>query len=133
MSARRVPVPDGAEPNLVGQAVNAIRAGRLIVLPTETVYGLVADPRSPESVERVRDVKRRPEGLVFTHHVADREALAALVPPPPARVVRLLDRYWPGPLTVVLPDGHHGSLGLRLPAHEFTLQILGQAGGEEFG
>jgi tRNA threonylcarbamoyl adenosine modification protein (Sua5/YciO/YrdC/YwlC family) len=124
MTAHRVPVPDGVDRGLVRKAVEAIRAGQVVVLPTETVYGLVADPRSPASVDRIREVKQRPEGLVFTHHVADRDAIDTLVPPPPARVVRLLDRYWPGPLTIVLPDGRHGTLGFRLPAHEFTRAVI---------
>ena len=123
---RRIPLPaDAARSDaLVAEAVAAIRDGKIVVLPTETVYGLVADPRDPAAVARITEWKGRPHDLVFTHHIADRDAILALVPALPARIERLVDRYWPGPLTVVLPGLQGGNVGLRLPAQDFTRAVI---------
>src|SRR5262249_9209991 len=79
---------------------------------------------NPASVARLRAVKGRGARHEFTHHVASAAALAALAPEPPPRVQRLMARYWPGPVTLVLPahDGH--TVGVRVPAHPFTAAVL---------
>jgi protein-tyrosine phosphatase len=116
----------------VAEAASAIRAGKLVVLPTETVYGIAADPRSESSIERVRDFKRRPSELVFTHHLADVEAATALVGSIPRRARKLMDRYWPGPLTLVMPTPPGGSVGLRVPGHPLGREVARALGGSVF-
>lgn len=124
MPLRRVPIPTPDDAALVARAVESIRAGRQVVLPTETVYGLVARPSDEASVERVRELKGRPRDLVFTYHVAERADVETLCGPIPERVRRLLDRYWPGPLTMVLPRADGTSVGVRLPAQDFTRAVI---------
>ncbi|MBK8976850.1 MAG: Sua5/YciO/YrdC/YwlC family protein [Planctomycetes bacterium] len=130
MTLRRVPVPPGPPAaDLAREAAAAIRAGEIVVLPTETVYGLAAAPGDERSVDRIRELKDRPAELIFTHHVADRSDLDALVDRVPPRVARLLDRYWPGPLTIVLPArGGVGTIGVRLPGHAFTRAVIRELG-----
>lgn len=128
MAVRRVPVT-GADPVKVEIAREAIEDGRSVVLPTETVYGIAAVPRNPASVERLRRLKGRPRELPLTLHVADPAELDRIAPRAPAPIRRLAGRFWPGPLTVVVPDEHGGSVGLRVPAHDFTRAVLRACGG----
>ncbi|MEO0479940.1 MAG: Sua5/YciO/YrdC/YwlC family protein [Planctomycetota bacterium] len=125
MPTTRIPLSgDQVDPADVTRVAEAIRDQRSVVLPTETVYGLVADPRSQESQDRARDLKGRTPDQLFTHHIADRAALEALVDHVPAPIERLIDRYWPGPLTVVLPGIDGANVGVRMPAHSFTQAVL---------
>jgi protein-tyrosine phosphatase len=103
---------------------DALAAGAVCALPTETVYGLAARADLPAAVEELRRLKGRPSALAFTWHVAERSAIESFAALRPlAR--RLVERYWPGPLTLVLPGipsglegiARDGWTGLRLPAH----------------
>ncbi|MCA8953587.1 MAG: Sua5/YciO/YrdC/YwlC family protein, partial [Planctomycetes bacterium] len=84
---------------------------------------------NPAAVERARELKGREASHPFTWHVADRGQLAALAAPPSARARKLIDRYWPGPLTLVLPARNgEGDVGVRQPAHEFTAAVIAALG-----
>jgi len=125
MTMRRVPIPIGKVPDdLVAEAVAEIKAGKVVALPTETIYGLAADPGDPSSSERVRALKNRPDDLVFTHHIASLADAAQFAPTMPARVRQLCERYWPGPLTVVVPTGDGQTVGLRVPSDDFTAAVI---------
>lgn len=143
MSLRRIGVTaqSGSSPSaanaasqaaLVEEAVRAIRAGQIVVLPTETVYGIAADPGCEPSIAAVRAWKGRPDEQRFTHHLGDVADVERFVPQIPARVRKLLDRYWPGPLTVVLPTHDGTSVGLRLPAHAFARAVARALGGSVY-
>jgi L-threonylcarbamoyladenylate synthase len=114
-------------------ALAVLRRGGLVAIPTETVYGLAADAANEAAVRRIFAVKGRPVDHPLIVHVADGEAMdewAADVPP----AARLLaDACWPGPLTVLVPKAAHvlsvvtggrDTVGLRVPAHPLTLQLL---------
>jgi L-threonylcarbamoyladenylate synthase len=117
----------------VAAAVGVLRAGGLVAVPTETVYGLGADAANPDAVRRVYAVKGRPADHPLIVHIASAEALprwAAVVPP---AAESLAAACWPGPLTVVLhrrPDvdatvaGGRDTIALRVPAHPLTLAVL---------
>ena len=98
-----------------------------MVFPTETVYGLGADATNPAAVERLNQVKGRPPEKPYSMHVGTRAHAEALVPSLPPLAVRLMDAFWPGPLTIVVP-GPQGSLGLRLPDHPVALAFLQACG-----
>jgi len=108
-------------------ALEVLEGGRLVVLPTETVYGVAARADDPRALERLRQAKGRPPGLAFTWHVASPAALEAY-PGTGACARRLAERYWPGPLTLVLPGvpagleevAREGWTGLRCTAGEFS-------------
>ncbi len=128
---QRVPLnPDSVDPGQVNTAVQAIAAGQMVILPTETVYGLVADPRQPAQVEALNQLKGRDKNQPFTYHLADPEDLQQYAAPLPARLQRLLTRFWPGPLTAVLPSktDESDNIGLRVPAHPFTQAVIRQLG-----
>ena len=124
-SAAAEPTPEPlVRQALVRRVVDAIRAGHRVALPTETVYGMAADPTDAAAVERLRAEKGRGPDHQFTVHLANPEGLAALGLEVPPRARRLIDRYWPGPLTLVLPTPDGTTIGVRVPANEFTRAVL---------
>ncbi len=110
--------------DVVARAAELLKSGQVIAVPTETVYGLAADSANPEAIARLRALKTRDADKPFSIAVADPErALARLAAVTPA-ARRLAKRYWPGPLTLVADDVRGGSIGLRVPGHELTRDIL---------
>lgn len=114
-------------------AVERLRAGGLVALPTETVYGLAADARRPDAVTRIFSVKGRPIDHPLIVHLADGDLIDAWATDVPAAARRLADLCWPGPLTMLLPRAAHvddvvtggrPTIGLRVPAHETTRRVL---------
>jgi L-threonylcarbamoyladenylate synthase len=105
-----------------------LRAGGVLAFPTETVYGLGVLEGEPEREARLRELKGREETKPFQRLIADAVDAARYVPalPPPAR--RLAERFWPGPLTLVLPAGE-GTVGLRCPGLPFVRELAREAGG----
>ncbi|MEO6594023.1 MAG: Sua5/YciO/YrdC/YwlC family protein, partial [Planctomycetota bacterium] len=102
--------------------------GELCVLPTETVYGLAMLPSHAGAVAKARALKGRGEQQPFTWHIAARADLDRLVGNVPRHTERLIDRYWPGPLTVILAVPGDGTAGVRLPAHDFTREVIATCG-----
>lgn len=126
------PAADSAEA-AVRVAAERLVAGRLVAFPTETVYGLGADAADPEAVARIFAAKGRPSDHPLIVHVppdADLLQWAREVPP---AAMRLIDRFWPGPLTLILPRregvgaaaaGGQDSIGLRCPSHPVAQRLL---------
>ncbi len=87
----------------IAEAARLLRAGRLVAFPTETVYGLGADAFNPLAVARIFEVKNRPTFDPIIVHIAEIAQLGELVQEVPERARRLIERVWPGPLTLVPP------------------------------
>lgn len=124
---------DGARPEAIAQAVDALAAGRLVGLPTETVYGLAADAGNAAAVRAIFATKGRPADHPLIVHVAGAAAVPAFASAVPDFAQRLIDACWPGPLTLILPRrpgvadaaaGGHASIGLRCPAHPVARALL---------
>ncbi|WP_138753770.1 L-threonylcarbamoyladenylate synthase [Paenibacillus sinopodophylli] len=125
----------GAE---LSAAASCLKHGGLIAFPTETVYGLGADARNSAAVERIFSAKGRPSDNPLIVHIADRIQLDALVLPYPELASVLMDSFWPGPLTIVLPVRTNvlsplvtaglSTIGVRMPNHRAALALLEQAG-----
>lgn len=125
-------------PDDLDEAVALLRSGEVIAFPTDTVYGLAALPGDPAAVRRLFSVKRRPEEKaipVLIADVADLPRVAANVSPP-AR--RLIERLWPGPLTVVFRrapafrgagDPDNLTVAVRIPALDLARELIRRAGG----
>lgn len=128
MPCQRIELRTADQPRLVADAAARLRRGELLVLPTETVYGLTVLPSDEAAVARARTLKGRDGAQPFTWHIADRPDFARLALDPPAGIVRLVERYWPGPLTVIVPARGGGTCGVRLPAHDFTRAVIRAAG-----
>jgi tRNA threonylcarbamoyl adenosine modification protein (Sua5/YciO/YrdC/YwlC family) len=119
--------PRQPDPDVVGAAVAALARGDLVILPTETVYGVAADPRAPGAVEKIFPAKGRSPDKAVTLLAADEDQVRRQGAefPPAARA--LAARYWPGPLTLVLKAGRE-FVGFRVPAHAVALDVLRKAG-----
>jgi L-threonylcarbamoyladenylate synthase len=108
------------------EAVRVIQAGGVIIYPTETLYGLGANPRDAAAMERVYAIKGRAAARPIPFLIKDREMLEALVEEVPPLAEELMARYWPGPLTLIfrarkeLPATMRGTantIGLRISSH----------------
>ena len=133
MSALRDPLPAGA----VEAGVRALRAGGIIAIPTDTVYGLAADPFHAGATDRLFALKRRPRKVELPVLVGDDEQALSLTVAVPEPARRLMQRFWPGPLTLVLPrrpdlnadlGEDDATIGVRCPAHPVPLALCGQLG-----
>jgi L-threonylcarbamoyladenylate synthase len=122
----------------VDRAVAALRAGDLVALPTETVYGLAGDASSLESLSKIFRAKGRPAHHPVIVHVASADEVGAWATDVPPWARLLMDTLWPGPLTVIVPRSSHvldavtggqSTVGLRVPAHPLTLDVLDRFGG----
>jgi len=116
-------------------AAEIISRGGVVAIPTDTVYGLACDPADPAAVERIYEIKCRPGDLELTLLAADAEALGGLVLLP-AFAAELAARFWPGPLSMVLPVGPRRlsvprrgtTLSVRVPAHALLRELLRRTG-----
>jgi tRNA threonylcarbamoyl adenosine modification protein (Sua5/YciO/YrdC/YwlC family) len=128
---------DPPPPAAIEVAVKALAAGELVAIPTDTVYGLAADPFHTGAADRLFAAKRRPRDVELPVLVADVEQALALAIGVPASARRLMDAFWPGALTIVLPrnpavsadlGSDEATIGIRCPAHPVPLALCRAAG-----
>lgn len=129
--------PFSPDPEVIAWAAGILRAGGLVAFPTETVYGLGANAFDPRAVAAVFRVKGRPADNPLIVHVAEREAVFRLASRVGRRAFLLMDSFWPGPLTIVLPrkevlpaevSAGLGTVAVRMPAHQAALDLIAAAG-----
>jgi L-threonylcarbamoyladenylate synthase len=128
-----------AGPEAVGEAVELLRAGRLVAFPTETVYGLGADAANPDALARLYAVKGRPADHPVIVHVDGPGRLDDVAVGVPEAARRLAAACWPGPLTLVVrrnpaavsgrATGGRDTVGVRVPDHPLALELLRRFGG----
>ncbi|KOX13124.1 L-threonylcarbamoyladenylate synthase [Nocardiopsis sp. NRRL B-16309] len=130
-------LPD-VEPGHVEHAADTLRGGGLVAFPTETVYGLGADAENVAAVERVFAVKGRPPTHPLIVHLSGAHQLSDWAVEVPDAAHRVAERFWPGPLTVVLRAGPRvpravtgglDTVALRVPDHPVSLALLAAFGG----
>lgn len=117
----------------VAEAARILSGGGIVAIPTETVYGLAANAFDPEAVLKVFTAKQRPAFDPLIVHVGSLEQVNDVVRAVPAEARALMERFWPGPLTLVLPKAAGvpdivtsglDTVGVRMPAHPLALQLL---------
>ncbi|WP_035051834.1 L-threonylcarbamoyladenylate synthase [Andreprevotia chitinilytica] len=122
----------------IERALSLLRAGELVGIPTETVYGLAADAANPQAVAKIFALKGRPADHPVIVHIAGSAQLSDWAQDIPDDAWKLAEVFWPGPLTLILkrkahvPDavtGGQNTVGLRAPAHPLTHELLLQFGG----
>jgi L-threonylcarbamoyladenylate synthase len=122
----------------IAAAVAALRRGEVIGLPTETVYGLAADASNARAVRRIFELKGRPADHPVIVHLADASRMGDWARDIPDAARRLAERFWPGPLTLILPRAAHvldlvtggqDTVGLRVPSHPVAQRVLRAFGG----
>jgi len=122
----------------VAEAAEVIVSGGIVAFPTETVYGLGADARRPEAVERIFDAKGRPADNPLIVHVGRLEDAVALATEVSPLEMRLMERFWPGPLTLVLPvrpgavapqvTAGLDTVAVRVPDHPLARRLIAKSG-----
>ncbi|MEG2049760.1 MAG: L-threonylcarbamoyladenylate synthase, partial [Comamonas sp.] len=124
---------DGTLDTSVQAAAAALQRGELLGLPTETVYGLAADSDNDAAVAQIFTAKGRPANHPLIVHVASAEAITRYAKEVPVFAQQLIDAFWPGPLTLILPrlpeaakasTGGQDSVGLRCPSHPVAHAVL---------
>jgi L-threonylcarbamoyladenylate synthase len=128
-----MPIVDGQDTGAIERAAEALAAGELVGLPTETVYGLAARADDAQAVGRIFSAKGRPADHPLIVHVADAASAAAFAASLPPVAERLMARCWPGPVTVIVPRrdgvaeaaaGGQATIGLRCPSHPVAQALL---------
>lgn len=119
------------------QASALLRAGEVVGMPTETVYGLAANALDGAAVAKIFLAKGRPQDNPLIVHIADKEQLSTLARMVPAGARKLAEAFWPGPLTIILPkaacipdevSAGLDTVGIRLPSHPVARALIREAG-----
>ena len=119
------------------EAAAILRSGGTVAFPTETVYGLGADGLNPYAVRNIFEAKERPSGKPLSLLIHSREDLEKIARNIPEKAFRLMDAFWPGPLTIILEkkdivpgitSGDLPSIGIRMPNHMIPLELIKRAG-----
>jgi L-threonylcarbamoyladenylate synthase len=129
--------PERIDYRAIERAARIIRGGGLVAFPTETVYGLGADATSEQAVQKIFDAKRRPADNPLIAHVSDREMLNRAASGIGITAERLIERFWPGPLTIVLKrrpilaeavSAGLGTVAVRMPDNRVALELIRRSG-----
>lgn len=120
----------------IEEAASVIKEGGVVAFPTETVYGLGADALNPLAVKKIFEAKGRPQDNPLIIHVANKN-LESLVKEIPSIANKIMDRFWPGPLTLIfkkkniIPDvtsANLDTIGVRMPSNEIALKLIESSG-----
>jgi len=120
--------PASPEEKYIKEAAAVIKSGGLVIIPTETVYGIAADMSNPRAVERLYKIKQRPANKPFSIHIADIEKIEDFSRRVPIAAYKLIDKFWPGPLTLILNSANGGKVGLRMPDDRVALEVIRASG-----
>ncbi|MDB5083259.1 MAG: putative translation factor [Bacilli bacterium] len=119
------------------QASELIRSGETVAFPTETVYGLGANALDAQAVNKIFQAKGRPGDNPLIIHICSREQLSLVASEVPDEAVKLIDEFWPGPLTLILPKqpgvplettGGLQTVAVRFPAHPIAIELIKMCG-----
>jgi len=129
--------PDNPDPSVIQAAAAIIRNGGVVVFPTTGLYGLGADGRNRDAIERVFSIKHRPADNPILILVPDMESLNELVEEIPSPAEKIMNHFWPGAVTLIFGAQPHvsslltagsGKIGIRLPSHPTALSLVSAAG-----
>ncbi len=122
-----------ADSKSIELACKLLKAGEIVGVPTETVYGLAGDARNPETIKKIFEAKGRPQDNPLIVHIGDMAMLNGLVKTIPEDAKKLAEAFWPGPLTIIMPKGNLvcsetcaglDSVGIRMPSNEIAREII---------
>lgn len=127
----------GNEEDSILKAIDILRNGGLVAFPTETVYGLGANALDADASAKIYAAKGRPSDNPLIVHIADTKDVYQLAEEVPQKAIMLMEAFWPGPLTIILPkkdivpDGTTGGLktvAIRMPSHPVALKLIKESG-----
>lgn len=117
----------------IQEAAELLQQGQTVAFPTETVYGLGADATNEKAVRSIFEAKGRPSDNPLIVHIGSRDVLKQYVKDVPAQASKLMDAFWPGPLTIILPSNGTlatnvtaglDTIGMRMPDHPYAIELL---------
>lgn len=117
--------PEVPEEKIIKQAANILTRAGLVIIPTETVYGIVANSQNRQAIKRLYKIKERPEDKPFSIIIERKERIEEFAKDIPILAYKLIDTFWPGPLTLVL-SSNSGSMGMRMPDNSFALKLIAE-------
>ncbi|MHB8155028.1 MAG: L-threonylcarbamoyladenylate synthase [Candidatus Omnitrophota bacterium] len=112
---------------VIRQAAKVLMDGGLVIIPTETVYGIAANALNKEALERLYKIKNRPKDKPFSILIAQENKVRELAVEVPVTAYKLMHKFWPGPLTILLKAKDQGKIGLRMPDNLVALAIITQS------
>jgi len=116
--------PQKPEEKLLLQAADVLRDGGLVILPTETVYGIAANKLNANTIERLDRIKNRPKDKFYSLHIGDKEKIVEYAKDIPVAAFKLADKFWPGPLTMILRAPDNSTIGIRFPDNELFCRVV---------
>jgi len=119
---------ENPQANYLEEAAFVLNRGGLVIIPTETVYGIAANMLNKKTLGRLYEIKQRPIDKPFSLHIDEKGKIEEFAKEIPASAYKLIDKFWPGPLTTILKSKNEGKIGLRMPDNEIALKIISQAG-----
>ena len=117
----------------IQKAVELLRQGEIVAIPTETVYGIAADATNGTAVKKIFEAKGRPQDNPLIVHIGDLAMAEGLVAEIPPRAQKLAEAFWPGPMTIIMPRGPRvcdevcaglDSVGIRMPSHPVVREFF---------
>ncbi len=120
--------PVNPEEELIRQAAKVIAGGGSVIIPTETVYGIAVNASDKKALEKLYQIKNRPKDKPFAILIAQEEEVRKLAVEVVPAAYKLMHKFWPGPLTVILKSAVSGKIGLRMPDHPVALAVAAESG-----
>lgn len=108
----------------IAHAAKAVKEGLLVAFPTETVYGIAANLLDAKAVDRLYEVKKRFKGKPFTVHIADVKTIRDMGCAISKKAKAAMEKFWPGPLTIILKSKDGRKIGFRMPANKVALELI---------
>ena len=129
MTARVIKI-SGEDPDLekIRHAAGELREGKLVIFPTETVYGLGVNLLKTDAVARAYEVKRRAKSKPFTVLISDKQDIEKWAVDISKAARAMSDTFWPGPLTLILCSKEGDTVGLRMPDNKIALRLIAESG-----
>lgn len=106
------------------EAASVLAKGGLVIFPTETVYGIGADMANKSAIERLYAIKSRPKEKPFSVHIDIKDKIEDFIQDIPGMAYKLMDKFWPGPLTLILRAKNNSTIGIRLPDDNIARAII---------
>ncbi|MDD2752863.1 MAG: L-threonylcarbamoyladenylate synthase [Candidatus Omnitrophica bacterium] len=116
--------PQNISLELLEQAANLLKKGALVIIPTDTVYGIAANSLNRRAIEKLHQVKQRPADKPFPLLIEKKEKIEDFSQDIPVAAYKLIDKFWPGALTLILKSAKGDTVGLRMPNHALALKII---------
>lgn len=120
--------PKRPDKKIIAEAAGIVKKGGLVVFPTETVYGIAANLLDDKAITKLYEVKNRSRSKPFTVHISDIKMIEKMGCKVTGRAQALIDRFWPGPLTIILKSENGSTIGFRMPANRIALEFIKAVG-----